>query len=64
MANWERREADTLTDAIDKHRQKNPHLIEDNELLAIVQDTVDDAANTVCSVSSVPQTLPWRESKR
>jgi hypothetical protein len=47
MSNWERRDADTLADAIGKHRRRNPHLVEDNQLLAIVQEAVDDAANTI-----------------
>lgn len=47
MANWERRDADTLAEAIGKHRRNNPHLVEDNALLAIVQKAVDESASTV-----------------
>lgn len=52
MPNWERKEADTLADAIGKHRKRNPHMVEDNQLLAIVQEAVDDAANTVSTNAS------------
>jgi hypothetical protein len=51
MANWERREADTLAEAIGKHRRNNPHLVEDNARLALVQKDVDLAASTVTTTS-------------
>ena len=51
MANWERREADTLADAIGKHRRRHPHLVEDNQLLAIVQVVIDESANTISTNS-------------
>jgi hypothetical protein len=51
MANWERREADTLAEAIGKHCRRNPHMVDDNELLALVQDAVDAAAHTISTNS-------------
>ena len=51
MSNWERRSADTLADAISKHIRNHPDLVEDNELLAIIQDAVDNAANTVTTTA-------------
>jgi hypothetical protein len=51
MANWERREADTLAEAIGKHRKGNldtPHV---NARLAVVQKAVDEAANTVATTA-------------
>jgi hypothetical protein len=51
MANWERRNADTLAVAIAKHIRNNPELTEDNELLAIIQEAVDNAANTVTTTA-------------
>jgi hypothetical protein len=47
MANWERREADTLAEAIHKHLKANPHMVQENLQLAIIQKAADDAANTV-----------------
>ncbi len=47
MANWERREADTLAEAIHKHRMGNPHMVRENTQLAIIQIAVDVASNTV-----------------
>jgi hypothetical protein len=47
MAHWERREADTLAEAIGKHRKNNPRLTEQNALLALIQAAVDDSASTV-----------------
>jgi hypothetical protein len=47
MANWERRDADTLAEAIGKHRRNNPHLEKDNALLAVIQEAVDESASTV-----------------
>lgn len=54
MANWERRDADTLAEAINKHRKNNPHLVEENALLAIIQEAVDESASTV---NTTPGTL-------
>ncbi len=51
MANWERREADTLAEAIDKHRKNNPHLVHENAQLALIQRAVDEAANTVSTTA-------------
>ena len=47
MPNWERRDANTLADAINKHRKRNTGLAEDNELLGVVQRALDKAANTI-----------------
>lgn len=47
MANWERRDADTLAEAIHKHRRNNPQFKEENALLAIIQQAVDESASTV-----------------
>jgi hypothetical protein len=47
MANWERRDADTLAEALGKHRRNNPHLIEENALLTRIQQEVDASASTV-----------------
>jgi hypothetical protein len=47
MPNWERREADTLAEAINKHRRSKPHLVQENQQLAIIQKAADEAANTV-----------------
>jgi len=52
MANWERREADTLAEAIGKHRRNNPHLVVENALLAVVQKEVDEAASTVTTTAA------------
>jgi hypothetical protein len=52
MANWERREADTLAEAIDKHLKRNPDLVHENAQLAVVQRAVDEAANTVATTAT------------
>jgi hypothetical protein len=51
MSNWDRRNADTLADAIAKHIRNHPDMVEDNVLLAIVQQAADEAANTVTTTS-------------
>ena len=51
MSNWERRNADTLADAIAKHIRNNAEMKEDNELLGIIRETLDDAANTVATTA-------------
>jgi hypothetical protein len=51
MSNWERREADTLADAISKHRKRNPDMAVENAQLAILQKAVDEAANTVATTA-------------
>ena len=51
MPDWERRNADTLADAIGKHIRSHPEMVEDNALLAIIQEAVDAAANTVSTTS-------------
>ena len=51
MANWERKNADVLADAISKHIKSHPDMVEDNALLAIIQETIDDAANTVATTA-------------
>ena len=51
MANWERKEADTLAEAISKHCRSNPAQVQGNALLAVVQIAVDAAANTVSTSS-------------
>jgi len=47
LANWERREADTLAEAIGKHLRKNPDRAVENQLLVLVQKAVDEASTTV-----------------
>ena len=47
MANWERKEADILAEAIDKYRRRHPDRVQENAQLAVVQKAVDEAANTV-----------------
>lgn len=51
MPTWERRNADTLADAIAKHIRNNPELKDDNESLAIIQAAVDNAANTIATTA-------------
>lgn len=52
MANWERREADTLAEAICKYRRRNPDRAQENAQLAIVQKAADEAANTVATTAA------------
>lgn len=52
MANWERKNADTLADAIDKHLKRNAHPTEDDELLTVVREALDQASNTVNTSAS------------
>jgi hypothetical protein len=52
MPNWERKNADTLADAIAKHIRSHPDMVEDNELLSIIQQAIDEAANTVSTTQS------------
>jgi hypothetical protein len=47
VSNWERREADTLADAIGKHIKANPNLVRENQLLAAIKLSVDAASTTV-----------------
>ncbi len=47
MANWERREADTLAEAIGKHLKQSVGTAVENQLLALVQKQVDEASTTV-----------------
>jgi hypothetical protein len=47
MSHWERREADTLADAIGKHIKANPDIVKENQLLARVLLSVDAASTTV-----------------
>jgi hypothetical protein len=47
MSNWERREADTLADAIGKHIKANPDLVKENQLLSVIKLSVDAASTTV-----------------
>jgi hypothetical protein len=52
MSNWERKNADMLADAISKHIRSHPDMVEDNELLAIVQEALDNASTTVTTSQS------------
>jgi hypothetical protein len=52
MANWERREADTLAAAIKTHRKTNPALDGVNRRLEVVQIVVARAAKTVATTGS------------
>lgn len=54
MSEWERRNADTLADAIGKQIRNHPELVEENALLLVIQEAVDTAAN---SVSTTPGEL-------
>jgi hypothetical protein len=47
MSNWERREICTLADAIGKHIKANPELVKENQLLSVIQPSVDAASTTV-----------------
>lgn len=47
MSDWERREANTLADAIAKHIRRNPGLTPDYELLSAIRLVVDAASTTV-----------------
>jgi hypothetical protein len=47
VSNWNRREADTLAEAICKHIRSHPNLTVENELLESVQLEVDAASTTV-----------------
>lgn len=49
MPNWERRQADTLAEAIGKHRRNNRDLVDSNLRLASIEKAVDAAANTVAT---------------
>lgn len=51
MPNWERKQADTLAEAIDKHRRNNPGLIDSNLRLAAIEKEVDAASNTVATTA-------------
>ena len=52
MANWERRYADTLADAVAKHIRNNPETAEANAQLVVIQQQVDAAAVTVSTTSA------------
>jgi hypothetical protein len=52
MANWERKNADTLADAIDKHLKRNTHPTGDEKLLSVIRIALDQAANTVNTSAS------------
>jgi hypothetical protein len=52
MPNWERKNADTLADAISKHIRNHPDMVEDNELLAVIQQAADEAANTATTTAA------------
>jgi hypothetical protein len=47
LSNWERREADTLAEAIGKHIKANPDLAKENRVLAVIRLSVDAASTTV-----------------
>jgi hypothetical protein len=47
LSNWERREADTLAEAIGKHIKANPELVKENRLLSVIKLSVDVASTTV-----------------
>lgn len=51
MSNWERKEADTLAEAIGKHRKNNPDQVDTNELLAVLQIAVDEHAITTLTTT-------------
>ena len=52
MSNWERKAADTLADAIEKHCKRNPGQTEEVAQLCVIQKAVDGAANTVTTSTS------------
>ena len=47
MSNWERKQANTLAEAVGKHINRNPGLGDANLRLMAIQKAVDQAANTV-----------------
>jgi hypothetical protein len=47
MSNWERRDADTLADAIGKHVRNFPDLVAVNKMLIAIRVVVDEASTTV-----------------
>jgi hypothetical protein len=49
MPNWERKQTDTLAEAIGKHLRNKPGLTEANARLKEIQVAVDAAANTVAT---------------
>jgi hypothetical protein len=51
MSNWERKNVDTLADAIAKQIRNHPEMVEVNVLLVIAQQAADEAANTVTTTS-------------
>ena len=47
MTQWDRRQADTLADAIGKHITRHPAQAAENAKLALIRKAVDDASHTV-----------------
>jgi hypothetical protein len=47
MTQWDRREADTLADAIGKHIAKHPEPSAENAKLGVIRIAVDGASHTV-----------------
>ena len=52
MSNWERRDADTLADAIIKHRKRHLSNTTEDLLLEQIQHSFDAASNTVLTSES------------
>lgn len=51
MTLWERKAAEELADAIGKHRRSHPDQLENNALLAVVEEAVDACSNTVSTTA-------------
>lgn len=47
MTQWDRRQADTLADAIGKHITKRPDMAAENAQLAVIRKAVDGASHTI-----------------
>ena len=52
MTNWDRKRADTLAYAIDRHVKERPHFDEDNELLHVIGDALETASKTTDTAST------------
>ena len=51
MTNWDRKRADALAYAIDRHVKERPHYGEDNELLQVVREALGEASKTTDTAS-------------
>ncbi len=51
MTDWDRKDADTLADAIGKHIRNHPDMGEENELLAVIRSGADNASESSSTTS-------------